>query len=60
VDAIDHQVLALSHFEELSNSRGGNVLGLSKTAASNRYSALKRLKEILVALPGIGPNTSGE
>jgi hypothetical protein len=34
-----------------------SVLGLTKTAASNRYiRALKRLKEILSALPGLNSN----
>jgi RNA polymerase sigma-70 factor (ECF subfamily) len=37
----------------LSNSEAATVLGLTKTAASNRYiRALKRLKEILAGLPG--------
>ena len=59
MDPIDREVLALRHFEELTNSEVATVLGLSKTAASNRYiRALKRLKHILAALPGIGPNTS--
>jgi RNA polymerase sigma-70 factor (ECF subfamily) len=54
MDPLDREILALRHFEELSNSEAATVLGLSKTAASNRYiRALKRLKEILVALPGI-------
>jgi RNA polymerase sigma-70 factor, ECF subfamily len=53
MDATDREVLALRHFEELSNSDVAAVLGLSKTAASNRYiRALKRLKEILSTLPG--------
>jgi RNA polymerase sigma-70 factor (ECF subfamily) len=57
MDQLDREILALRHFEELSNSEAATVLGLSKTAASNRYiRALKRLKEILVALPGIDSN----
>jgi RNA polymerase sigma-70 factor, ECF subfamily len=52
MDPIDREILALRHFEELSNSEAANVLGLSKSAASNRYiRALKRLKEILSTLP---------
>jgi RNA polymerase sigma-70 factor (ECF subfamily) len=59
MDALDREVLALRHFEELSNSEVAAVLGLTKTAASNRYiRALKRLKEILSALPGIDPNAA--
>lgn len=56
MDPTDREVLALRHFEELSNAEVAAVLGLTKTAASNRYvRALKRLKEALSALPGIGP-----
>jgi RNA polymerase sigma-70 factor (ECF subfamily) len=59
MDPLDREVLALRHFEELGNSEVAAVLGLSKTAASNRYiRALKRLKEILSALPGIDPHSS--
>jgi RNA polymerase sigma-70 factor, ECF subfamily len=57
MDPLDREVLALRHFEELSNAEAAAVLGLSKTAASNRYvRALKRLKEVLAARPGIGPS----
>ncbi len=52
MDAIDREVLTLRHFEQLSNDEAALVLGLSKTAASNRYvRALKRLKEALVEPP---------
>jgi RNA polymerase sigma-70 factor (ECF subfamily) len=61
MDALDREILALRHFEELSNSEAATVLGLSKTAASNRYiRALKRLKEILAALPGLSSNAAVE
>ena len=54
MDPIDREVLALRHFEQLSNDETALVLGLTKTAASNRYiRALKRLKEILSAIPGM-------
>ena len=54
MDPLDREVLALRHFEELSNGEVAAVLGLTKTAASNRYlRALKRLKTILSTLPGI-------
>jgi DNA-directed RNA polymerase specialized sigma24 family protein len=47
------EVLALRHFEGLSNGETAAVLGLQKAAASNRYvRALKRLKEVLSAIPG--------
>jgi RNA polymerase sigma-70 factor, ECF subfamily len=48
MDAIDREVLALRHFEQLSNGETAEALGISKTAASNRYvRALDRLREIL-------------
>jgi RNA polymerase sigma-70 factor (ECF subfamily) len=53
LDPLDREVLALRHFEELSNNETADVLGLSKAAASNRYvRALKRLKEALAQTPG--------
>ena len=54
MDPIDREVLALRHFEHLSNDETAQVLGLTKSAASNRYiRALKRLKEILSSIPGL-------
>jgi RNA polymerase sigma-70 factor (ECF subfamily) len=54
MDAVDREVLTLRHFEELSNAEVAQVLGLSKTAASNRYiRALERLREILAGVPGL-------
>jgi RNA polymerase sigma-70 factor (ECF subfamily) len=54
MDPIDREVLALRHFEHLSNDESALLLGLSKKAASNRYiRALKRLKEILASIPGM-------
>jgi RNA polymerase sigma-70 factor, ECF subfamily len=53
MDAIDREVLVLRHFEQLSNGECARVLGLSDSAATKRYlRALKRLKDILSALPG--------
>jgi RNA polymerase sigma-70 factor (ECF subfamily) len=53
MDPIDREVLTLRHFEELGNTETAEVLGISKTAACNRYlRALKRLREILSAIPG--------
>jgi RNA polymerase sigma-70 factor (ECF subfamily) len=52
MEPLDREILALRHFEELSNGEAALVLGLSKTAASNRYMrALGRLKESLEAVP---------
>ncbi|HEV8608061.1 MAG TPA: sigma-70 family RNA polymerase sigma factor [Tepidisphaeraceae bacterium] len=54
MDALDREVLTLRHFEELNNKETALVLGISKTAASNRYiRALGRLREILEAM-GLG------
>ena len=52
MEPIDREVLALRHFEELSNGEAAAVLGLDKSAASKRYArALIRLKDILASLP---------
>jgi RNA polymerase sigma-70 factor (ECF subfamily) len=60
LDPIDREVLAMRHFELLSNGEVAQVLGLSKAAASNRYvRALKRLKEILSGVPGPGVRRPG-
>lgn len=49
---IDREVLALRHFEQLSNTETALVLEMSEQAASIRYiRALKRLKGILEVLP---------
>jgi RNA polymerase sigma-70 factor, ECF subfamily len=54
MDPIDREVLALRHYEQLSNAETAQVLGLSEAAASNRFvRALKRLKAILMNVPGL-------
>jgi RNA polymerase sigma-70 factor (ECF subfamily) len=53
MDAMDREILALRHFEGLSNGESAEVLGLSKTAANNRYiRALGRLRDLLGHVPG--------
>ncbi|MBS0262081.1 MAG: sigma-70 family RNA polymerase sigma factor [Planctomycetes bacterium] len=53
MNEIDREVLALRHFEELSNSETARVLNMSEQAASGRYiRALGRLKQILEIVPG--------
>jgi RNA polymerase sigma-70 factor (ECF subfamily) len=53
MDARDREVLTLCHFEELSEEETAAVLGIDKTAATLQYlRALKRLKEVLNAIPG--------
>jgi RNA polymerase sigma-70 factor (ECF subfamily) len=51
---LDREVLALRHFEQLTNAETAQVLGITEAGASNRFvRALKRLKAILAAAPGI-------
>lgn len=53
LDEIDREIIALRHFEELSNGEAAEVLGLSKAAASNRYvRAMVRLQAVLESMPG--------
>jgi RNA polymerase sigma-70 factor (ECF subfamily) len=53
MDPLDQEVLALRHFEELSNSEVAEVLGIQQKAASIRYvRALKRLRLVLADMPG--------
>src|SRR5271166_649352 len=54
MDDMDREIIALRHFEELSNVEAAHVLGLEPSAASKRYiRALKRLQEILKGIPGL-------
>jgi RNA polymerase sigma-70 factor, ECF subfamily len=56
LQARDREVLALRHFEQLSNSEIAHVLGISESAACRRYvRGLQRLKAELEGLPG-GPS----
>jgi RNA polymerase sigma-70 factor (ECF subfamily) len=53
LDPVDREVLALRHFEELSNNEVASLLGIQKAAASKRYvRALERLKGALAEIPG--------
>ncbi len=52
MNEIDREVLALRHFEQLSNRETAQILGISDQAASDRYMrALARLKKVLQMLP---------
>ena len=52
MDPLDREVLALRHFEMLTNSEVAEVLGIKKSAASNRYvRALERLRDLLSGSP---------
>lgn len=49
----DREILALRHFEELTNKETAEVLGIEVKAASIRYvRALERLKSVLQKIPG--------
>ena len=49
---LDREILALRHFEELTNQEASLVLGLTEQAASARYvRALRRLKRVMETLP---------
>ena len=53
MDPIDREVLALRHFEELTNSEVAEELGIQQKAASIRYvRALRRLRELLGGITG--------
>jgi RNA polymerase sigma-70 factor (ECF subfamily) len=53
LDAIDREVLALRHFEQLGRAEAAQALGVSEEAAAKRYiRALKRLKDVLAHMPG--------
>ncbi len=60
MDELDREVLALRHFEELTNAETAEVLQIQQKAASMRYMrALGRLKDILAELSGFGAGSSG-
>jgi RNA polymerase sigma-70 factor (ECF subfamily) len=53
MNPLDREILALRHFEELSNPEAAEVLGISQAEASKLFiGALKRLKDIVSSIPG--------
>jgi RNA polymerase sigma-70 factor (ECF subfamily) len=53
LEPIDREVLALRHFEQLSNAEASAVLGLEASATSKRYKrAVVHLKEIIRSMHG--------
>jgi RNA polymerase sigma-70 factor, ECF subfamily len=51
--SIDREILALRHFEQLTNAETAQMLGLRESTASQRYArAILRLKDLLGSLPG--------
>jgi len=60
MEPMDREIIALRHFEELSDNEVAELLGLSKSAASNRYvRALARLQSALQSIPGFLEQSSG-
>jgi RNA polymerase sigma-70 factor (ECF subfamily) len=54
MEPVDREVLALRHYEQLSNQETAYALGISEAAASVRFMrALRRLKELLQRFPGL-------
>ena len=53
MDPTDREVLALRHFEQLSNGEAAQVLGIQERAAAKRYvRALERMRDVLSDMPG--------
>jgi RNA polymerase sigma-70 factor (ECF subfamily) len=53
LEPIDREILSLRHFEELTAAETARVLDIEESAAAKRYfRALKRLKDVLAAMPG--------
>jgi len=54
MEPIDREIIALRHFEELTNAEVPEVMGLDSSTASKRYiRALKRLQVMLEHVPGL-------
>jgi RNA polymerase sigma-70 factor (ECF subfamily) len=61
MDELDREILALRHFEELSNAETAQVLSIKRSTASSRHlRAIKRLKEILQGSPGFSTKHSNQ
>ena len=61
MDPTDQEVLALRHFEELTNTEVAETLGIQPKAASIRYvRALRRLKNVLAEVPGMAEGRSDD
>jgi RNA polymerase sigma-70 factor (ECF subfamily) len=60
MDPTDREVLALRHFEGLTNAEAAAALGLSVSAASKRYvRAVERLRLILTDPSASTPGPGG-
>jgi len=57
LDPLDREILALRHYEELTNQEAAEELDITPAAASKRYiRALERLKSALAEVPGLLSN----
>jgi RNA polymerase sigma-70 factor (ECF subfamily) len=53
MEPLDREILALRHFEQLTNAEVAETLEMNESTASSRYlRALKRLKDELSQYPG--------
>lgn len=53
MDLIDHEIITMRCFEELSNAEAAEALGLTENGASSRFvRAMTRLKKRLSEIPG--------
>jgi RNA polymerase sigma-70 factor (ECF subfamily) len=60
MEPVDREVIALRHYEELSNDEVAAALGLTKKAASKRYvRAMIRLKRVVEGTPGLADSSRG-
>jgi RNA polymerase sigma-70 factor (ECF subfamily) len=62
LDPVDREILAMRHFEQLSNAECAQILGLTQPGATRRYvRAIRRLRIILESGPGTweGGNREG-
>jgi RNA polymerase sigma-70 factor, ECF subfamily len=58
LDPLDREIISLRTFEGLSNHEAAAVLGVAKSAASNRYvRAMARLQAALREIPGLIDDT---
>jgi RNA polymerase sigma-70 factor (ECF subfamily) len=62
MEPLDREILALRHYEQLSNRETAYMLEISEAAASIRFiRALRRLKDLLKRVPGLlGEDAAGE
>ena len=60
LEPADREILAIRHFETLTNDEAARELGISKAAAGKRYlRALERFRKMLTSGPGVLNGTMG-